>query len=595
MSAIISAPDVTAREAGLKLAADLLDAAKTHMVDGQLFASTRGRDTAHCAFAADYLQRACQDDDVYAGFAVAISAYLAAVAAGHQLTAEDLRQASWDEVHGGPATVYWSEVTPSPQPKEPPVASGGASEPPPSEPLAGDSSVPSWRAVVADLVDQVERLMGAAAHMDLDSSQNGAFARGLLYEAQQIFDRHAAILHTGDPDDYYGECIMPVQYRIVGARHMPETATGMDTVLDLAVGHLERISRVLDDASTAPPAPPLPITAVDQLVADAFMSGKDLCCELVEEAIRIEQSGSDESELSAAWRGRGVPQNNFARRFLTKVIEEPELLEGFSAALSCTLRCAGTANDNPGSMRAVTFEDFVGGPDTKYTSEEGLEEPAPAEPEVTFTNPIEVGMDAILSRIDMFLEGLEHVGIGDAAYTALHQEACPHFWTARELLDRHASSGAVMHPMRQLRDGLNKVAEVMGEDNAGRPLVDACLKPLNILFRRSFDDVEITADRSGVVTAAGRFISRMVGVLRTSAGEVQQRDWSALHEAASVIMSMEDPVEDTASLQSRLEVAIASASVIFEQQPPKHWREEKIVRQDDVGKRIVASSELVAA
>jgi hypothetical protein len=706
--------------------ADLLQAAKAHQQDGQLSATFRGRGVAQNAFAGEFLRRAQEDPAVFAAFVRGLSGLLAAWASGEQLTAEDLRQTTWEDVQGGPDTTYWGEVVPSTQPKEPPTTSGGASAPLPHEPVesseasaVGDvnfmtgkalfcemgrliqdrktrcffgkddrpqgaqqdlspalealaqihhspelktgfcaaltgllawnyepvnpytmdeieampaedfavgtganlarsdvqpppkttAQLPAadrtteganWRLMVAEKLGQVQNIMGSAVHLDLDSPKNGGFARALLYSAQNIIDANAHLLRAGGADDYYGSCIVHVQAMVVGAHAMKETVPSLPVILSVAIDLLEQISRILDDAGLQDRvqlAGPLDIS--DEEI-DAFMSGKSLCADMVAEAIRIDDSGSDEAELQAYYRGRGVPQNNFARRFLTQVLERPELLEGFSAALSCTMRCAGTANDDPDSMRDLTFQEYVGGDDSKYITEEedaSQEDIAAAPTAPAFVDPIEANTDTILQRLDTYLEGLEHVGLSSPEYKCLHSEANPHFWAAREALDQHMPMSTVIHRLRQLREGLVKVAEVMGEGSVGYPLIEACLKPLNTLFRPSVDDVEFTPARLETLSHAGSFISRMAAYFRTGVVNPRQVDWNAIHEGASVVMSFQDPMEDDASLEQRLNIAVGSASVIFEEQPPAHLREDGIVRQEDVGKRLVSSDswELVGA
>jgi hypothetical protein len=705
-------------ETGLRIAADLLYTARELKDVGQLSAADRGRGIAQSAFAACFLNRARESDAVFQGFVSGLSGYLAAWAAGHQLTSEDLRQTTWDDVHGGPETVYWGEVDPKLAPKTPHARDGAAAQadeaghaPERAEPysarmftkgaallrdvaeklrqneqasypsaddrpagvkqntepveqmletLAGDSDLragftvaltallgtvegenapfaleylaslspddclpagtgkncddpaptppaapaaaspnedaaPSWRITVRDMLGPVQDAMGAVVTIEnLDSAKNGGLVRHNLYGAQAILDAHASMLRTGDPDDYFGSCILPVLARLEGTRTMEHTGLATDLFLRPACETLEAISKILDDASVEPKAPPLPPT--DEEIA-AFMKGKAKAADMVAEAIDISERGSDEAGLEARWRGKGKPQHAFARKYLVELIERPELLDGFAAALSNTVECAGRGNDSPDTMRALSFEDYIGGPGTNWDLGDGstVDDVDSSDAAPVFTTPQELGLDGILQRLDTYLEGMEHVHIGDEVHDVLHREAVGHYYEAREALDQHQPLGNVLNHMRALRDGLRVVADAMGELNPGWPLADACLRPLNMLFRREKEDVELTWDRVGIATEAGRFISRMTMVLRSDHDDVKPQDWDALHEAASVVMSVEDAMEDDVSLEHRLSLAISSASVIFEDQPPKHWREERTVRAEDVGKRLVSSEELVPA
>lgn len=225
----------------------------------------------------------------------------------------------------------------------------------------------SWRHIVRPLTRQIDAILSAAAPMDgWESAANGGFAKCNLRRAQQLLRANEHLLARASALDYYSRCIMEVQGLVIGARYMPDTAPEQPLVLEAACGLLKRIEGALNDVGLKTDVPPIELEVNER----AFMAGKALAADLVEEAIALDDAGDDGGELEASYRGRGVAQNSFALRYLRQVIEQPDLLDGFSAALSCTLAAAGSANAAPEELRSLTFEDCIGGPNTKYISDE---------------------------------------------------------------------------------------------------------------------------------------------------------------------------------------------------------------------------------
>lgn len=98
---------------------------------------------------------------------------------------------------------------------------------------------------------------------------------------------------------------------------------------------------------------------------EAFMAGKALCADLVVAADA--HGGSDEAGLEASYRGKGVPQSVFTMEFLQKIVEQPELLPGFAAALASKLAYDESADE----LRAPSYEECFGGPGVHYVDSSG--------------------------------------------------------------------------------------------------------------------------------------------------------------------------------------------------------------------------------
>jgi len=104
-----------------------------------------------------------------------------------------------------------------------------------------------------------------------------------------------------------------------------------------------------------------------------FLAGVALCADMIQVAIDLDAAGDDECDAASLWacvRGRGVQQRSFAAEFLNKITAQPELLEGFAAALSSHLVATGNGGEDPYQLKNFTERDHVGGPDTMYLEEE---------------------------------------------------------------------------------------------------------------------------------------------------------------------------------------------------------------------------------
>jgi hypothetical protein len=139
----------------------------------------------------------------------------------------------------------------------------------------------------------------------------------------------------------------------------------------------------------------------------------------------------------------------------------------------------------------------------------------------------------------------------------------------------------------------------------GLPLVRECVTLIKTYFGDSGDDLSggsappaapegdprPNTERLETVRQAGAFIYRVVDKFREGEHQAAPQDWAALHQAASVVMSgVGDQVEPDDSLAQRLDDAIDSASLLLQDQLPRHFLQGGALRAKDAGKLIVAAT-----
>lgn len=222
-----------------------------------------------------------------------------------------------------------------------------------------------WRHIVLDLLDELCALLDAACSLDICEGNN-AYANTVVRGAIDLLNEHEDLLHRGTADDYYGSCFTRVEAELMAVRDMRELSAAMKGTLSVAYDKASEISKVLDGADLVPPSPPSPGSAEED---PNFMEGLRLFADTHAQACRIRNAGSDKADLYARNRGRGVPQNNFAKSFLQQVVRRPDLLEGFAAGM-CHALSITADNGVTDELRELSWEDYVGGPDTKYITEE---------------------------------------------------------------------------------------------------------------------------------------------------------------------------------------------------------------------------------
>lgn len=168
--------------------------------------------------------------------------------------------------------------------------------------------------------------------------------------------------------------------------------------------------------------PDAPVSQAADYIGN-FMAGKSLAADLIEAALTIAGTGyeADRAAIQARYRGRGVPQMDFMAPYFERLQAEPELGDGFRAALGSHLVACGNAGDTPDGLRRLTFEDYMGGPGTEYVAEEGASDtPEPASPIP------DRGRDlpALLARLDIYVDATEHIphgkGDADAVFPIMH-------------------------------------------------------------------------------------------------------------------------------------------------------------------------------
>lgn len=245
-----------------------------------------------------------------------------------------------------------------------------------------------------------------------------------------------------------------------------------------------------------------------------------------------------------------------------------------------------------------------------------LEPGEASQAEPVFTDPTEQRLDELLTRLDACLEGLEQVGLDDH-YDQFHEIVSPHFWEARERLNEHKPVDEVVSKLLLMHAALLILEPQLNGYSSAVPLVQACSALIRAFLdedggKGGGDAVDPplgsggndrpssgdqgegfpSQDRIHVAVSSAAFISRLVDHFQRATYPGTMGDLVAIHEAASVIMSaLDDVVEREESLRDRLEGALESASVILKDQPPAYWKNPGILRERDVGKRVVESSD----
>lgn len=97
-----------------------------------------------------------------------------------------------------------------------------------------------------------------------------------------------------------------------------------------------------------------PATAADPRTVENFMRGKCLAAYLVKTA--EPHTDGDDASLNASYRDDGVPQVNFARPMLERLLAEPDLMDGFSAALSSMLAELGKPSGTGEGTAVLSYE-----------------------------------------------------------------------------------------------------------------------------------------------------------------------------------------------------------------------------------------------
>lgn len=228
------------------------------------------------------------------------------------------------------------------------------------------------------------------------------------------------------------------------------------------------------------------------------------------------------------------------------------------------------------------------------------------EPEAaSTTDSFEQRASALMEHVGIYLEALEHVGIGEPAYSTLHKQVLGLYHEARELVGAHAPANEIVAAIYLLHDRLFVFEPIMGEHNPGLPQVRACVALIGAFLEGDApndasgggqpptdadgeSEQAPEPDRVEVARRAACFIDRLVAHFQQPGRQGTIGDLGAIRQSASVIISaLSDPVEDSSSLAQRLERALEESSVVLDAQPPAYWKSPARVRPQDVGKTLV--------
>lgn len=90
------------------------------------------------------------------------------------------------------------------------------------------------------------------------------------------------------------------------------------------------------------------------------------------------------------------------------------------------------------------------------------------------TDAFEARANALLDSLDMYLAGLENVGLGEKAYDEYMAIDAPHhYWETREALEKHDSKNRIVAELCAMREGMERTAASIAP-NPGVPLMQEC-------------------------------------------------------------------------------------------------------------------------
>jgi hypothetical protein len=392
---------------------------------------------------------------------------------------------------------------------------------------------------------------------------------------------------------------------------MPDLSTIMRLVLTSAHEKVAEIAMMLDNA---PSEKPSGTEAPEVRDIDSLMRGKALFCDMAEALTTTRGACYFEHETRAA----GKSMNTAAvRAALLMAQADDDLLEGYCFAVAGFVAnaldpwvdayTAEEIRDLPatcfdaGTFRTDAPAERVSASGSSAAPAEGTPQPDPV-----FTAPFERRTDALLEDLDMYLEGLERIGLGEKAHTDLHKIAAPHFWNARSYLNAHDTPDRIVAEIYSLRDGLELLAAWIAP-SPGIPLVRECIALIDAYLQAEDSGAQpaiaedmgiaavqatgVTQERLDIICRAGCYIEKLLLQFRNGQHAMKPQDWSALLEAASVVMSgASDELESDTSLADRLDLAMDSSSLLLQAQLPRHFVEGGALRAKDAGKVIVAAT-----
>ncbi|MDB5956747.1 hypothetical protein [Ramlibacter sp.] len=204
----------------------------------------------------------------------------------------------------------------------------------------------------------------------------------------------------------------------------------------------------------------------------------------------------------------------------------------------------------------------------------------------------------LIDRVSVYIEAAEHAPDGDD--TLYRAEAPGSFSSQAEEAVTRGDEEEALRLLPQLRDALAAEIAKSGEFDGRWPALRTSLHLVREFLSDTSSELHDTAvsadgrpdrNRLEVARQAGCWLGRMASVFATGRTPTPS-DWRAMREAAGAVQSgVINDIDSAEEIAQRLDRAIDMASVLLQDQMPKHFAEGGALRAKDAGRVIVATAE----
>ncbi len=258
---------------------------------------------------------------------------------------------------------------------------------------------------------------------------------------------HREDLTQADAGRLY-DALFPVLACIQGAIELAGDSVLRHT-LEIAFELLDSAQTALDPVNEAVRS--LPVGGVER----DFIAGRDLAVSMLSEADEVQANNPDSAYYKRAYRG-GKDQHRFTKQYLDRLLDEPELLDGFNAVLSAKLadQCS-----SPASRYAALMAEYQAGEiGTDGTQLCDDDDPEAAAPQPTNGNSVKE-VQAAEHEWDPYRLMLQAKDVAEAA--ALNDEGTDAMWGVHSLIEKafEKVSQAVEHREADSQDLFNEASD----------------------------------------------------------------------------------------------------------------------------------------
>lgn len=292
--------------------------------------------------------------------------------------------------------------------------------------------------------------------------------------------------------------LFPVLACIQGAMELAPDSVLRHT-LEIAFELLDSAQTALDPVNEAVRS--LPAGGVER----DFLDGRDLAVSMLVEADEVQAKNPDIAYYKRAYRD-GKEQRRFTRQYLDRLLDEPELLDGFNAVLSAKLadQCSAAASHYAVSMAEYEAGE-IGADGTQPLDDDAPEASTPL-PSAAPADQVQ----AVEHEWNPYHLMLQAKDVAEAA--ALHDEGTDAMWGVHSLIEKALGkvSQAVEQEQTDSQDFLNKASDEL-----------ACtLAVLNAVNNDGLDNSLLYASASLMRTAKGQIDTEIDRLVRACSERV---------------------------------------------------------------------------